>query len=268
MLRVTAGTEVKLAVPFEDENGTPFVPTAAAWTLLDENEAQIASDTISSIDDSAVELDVTIAGAFNVISAIRGARCLRVAFTAASGTITVDTHYIISKADTLTLLLNSFQTYGQSLVRRESIGGMLQGWDMATARDRSSAMEGAFTKLARMAYRVAAQDPRNYASFEDDDIGCSPAWIVVDIASMPTQDFLGLPSNFREALARAQILEADNILGGDVIGARRQDGVLSETTGESSMMFNSRPALDRPVCKAAYREVGAYVYRRIEIARG
>ena len=57
-------------------------------------------------------------------------------------------------------------------------------------------------------------------------------------------------------------------LGGDVIGKRRQEGILSETTGESSMMFNSRPALDLPICRAAYRELAGYIYRRVGLVRG
>jgi hypothetical protein len=47
------------------------------------------------------------------------------------------------------------------------------------------------------------------------------------------------PVQFRDAMMDAQIIEANQVLAGDVIGDKMRSGLLAWTVGESKMMFRS-----------------------------
>ena len=76
-----------------------------------------------------------------------------------------------------------------------------------------------------------------------------------------------LPSVFRDAVKRAQLIEAAVILDGDPTWDRRQDGLISKTVGESSEMFSSKKPAFSTISPKAYREVSGYIRRRISIGR-
>jgi len=267
MQRVTDASPLAITVPLQDDTGGAIAATAATWRLFDQDEVEIASGD-GALDQTAVS--VLIPGAHNAITDVREARNLRVTFATESGDVVVDTFYLVTKSTILAMLENSFQTMGQSIVLRESFGGLLDGWDVATITERTQAMEHAFHKISRLSFKLTPDDPSQYAGYEDTDYlgGMGVAYLVTDIARMPVDKFKALPERFLTALKRAQLLEADNLLGGDIIGKRRADGILSETTGESSMMFNSRPALDLPLSRSENRELSGYIYRRIGLTRG
>jgi hypothetical protein len=85
---------------------------------------------------------------------------------------------------------------------------------------------------------------------------------------MSVESFDLLPAGFLRAIKRAQLIEANVILGGDVVGRKRQDGILSETIGESSASFSDKPFLNLPISRQAYEELRRYIVIRIGVARG
>jgi hypothetical protein len=84
-----------------------------------------------------------------------------------------------------------------------------------------------------------------------------------------TEDlFAQYPEAFREALKRAQVVEANQILTGDGYASRRKAGLMSESVGESSMMFKAgvRP-LDLGISREALDYLTGFLNNRITTTR-
>lgn len=266
MLQIVDASPVTLTVAFADVGIGSLSVTGGFWSLLDENDVKLGDGGIVATQ-GATSASIEIPGSLNAISGQRGGRRLAITLNTAKGPFQSEQFYTIAKASVLAIGQNSFMTFTQALVLRDSFGLALAGWDSAAPRDQKAALETAWTKIGRMAFKVTPKDPTVYAGFEDED-GYGYSYLIADVRLMSAGEFASLDQRFVEALRRAQLLEADNMLSGDQIEQRRIDGILSETIGESSMMFNSRPALQRPLSREAYRELAAFVYRSVAIARG
>lgn len=90
----------------------------------------------------------------------------------------------------------------------------------------------------------------------------------IRIRNLNETQFNALPSKFTRAIKRAQLIEANIILGGDVVGKKRQDGIISETIGESSAFFNSKPYLNLPISRQSYEELRTYILFKVGTLRG
>jgi hypothetical protein len=80
-------------------------------------------------------------------------------------------------------------------------------------------------------------------------------------------DWNTYPPRFQNALKRAQMLEANSILGGNQIADKRRDGIISETIGESKIFLNNRPPLRTPVTREALEALYGYLYYQSRVGR-
>jgi hypothetical protein len=143
---------------------------------------------------------------------------------------------------------------------------------VADVTTRSSALADAFERLLRMSFKVPFLDAMthasNYAAYGDGTDTPFGLCGRVKLRGMSVESFDLLPAGFLRAIKRAQLIEANVILGGDVVGRKRQDGILSETIGESSASFSDKPFLNLPISRQAYEELRRYIVIRIGVARG
>ena len=80
-------------------------------------------------------------------------------------------------------------------------------------------------------------------------------------------EYIPLPTHFLEDVQMAVLLECDDILGGNPVEEARREGILSESVGESTNMYQvGRPAQSR-IGTRAYRVLARYVQRSYEIRR-
>lgn len=87
------------------------------------------------------------------------------------------------------------------------------------------------------------------------------------LKDLSNDQFYSLPDYFLDDLKMAVLLEADDILGGSPVEEARREGILSESVGESTNMYQvGRPAQTR-IGSRAYRILARYVYRVYEIGR-
>jgi hypothetical protein len=77
------------------------------------------------------------------------------------------------------------------------------------------------------------------------------------------------PDYFKEALNRAQIIQANFLLTPNSAADRRRDGVFSEKIGESSIMFKNgvRPLDEDTVCRPAMNVLAQFLNTRITTTR-
>ncbi|MEO9387051.1 hypothetical protein [Chromobacterium phragmitis] len=125
-----------------------------------------------------------------------------------------------------------------------SLSMQLDGWSAADDARKTPALLEAWRRMRQLTFDLSGyQDDRG----EVDQSGP----FTLNDATRPLHT---LPSRFIDALSVAQLLEADTILGGEPLQDKRLGGLMSETTGESSMMFRPGKPLEMPVSR---RTLGA-----------
>jgi hypothetical protein len=193
----------------------------------------------------------------------RAIRQARMVLTCSDGNTfdgTVD--FLVRGDDALVIPTNSFGTYLElELLGFEQYG--LDAYWSASKNARIAALQQARNDLCRLTYRY---DPRDDQTLMADAISL----FTIYLGSYTLDQFNALPARLKEAIKRAQVIQADYILGGNEVEKRRGEGVLQSTTGESGAMFRPGMAPIRyPVCKRAMDALYGFLeMNKWQIARG
>jgi len=267
----TADQPSKFTIPAVDDGGNPITASAAGWELFDERGTLITSEVVAGYAGGDVSFEIPANHLTLAPSETSSGRELVVILTTAGGDIELRDYFLVVSNRPLSVMENSFLTFTEAMRYRAEFAS-LDGWDVASRDRQSAALAEAYRRLCRMAFKVpgANLDGTN-VNKANYGTGTDEGWFWgsrVRIATLTSAQFDALPPTFRHALKRAQMAEANVLLGGDPVGKKRQDGIVSETTGESSMFFQSRPYLNLPISRQAYEEVRRYVYLRVGLARG
>lgn len=256
------GVAVTVRVPFIDLNGDPVEPTEIVARVYDENGEELDA-FVPPFALGDTEAEIVVPAILNGISGMSGARTIEIDMTTEAGIFTASSTYLVRKRVRLQTLKNSFATYERSLLAAADMVNM-SGWDLSDDDARKVALIEAFQRLKRLSYRIeAAPDMDALAAIPDESRRILPAyWDYMTIAQWDD-----LPERFRTALINAQVAEANELLNGDTVNRKRQQGILSESIGESSMMFRTGKPLERGVTAASFRYVAAFLDNRIQITR-
>ncbi|WP_062120525.1 hypothetical protein [Aureimonas sp. AU40] len=252
-------------VPLHDLNDKPVEVTGASVSVTDERRRPLGA-----IDAVLGEtLRVVVPAELNALQAgtsgMEG-RVVTVVLHTPGGDITRQLVYAVQGTDSLAVPNNSFQTIHEARIKAFDLPGlkMVHG---ASDRDLRAALIEAYARLTRISLKIIDSYDRetlilpevNYRTrFTYID---QQHWHEMDVATF--DDF---PAYFTDRLKRAQIIEADEILTGDIIGDKRRAGVLSESIGESSMMFRNG-VLDMGVTRAALEALTGLVHYQFRITR-
>ena len=80
-----------------------------------------------------------------------------------------------------------------------------------------------------------------------------------NIGNISEVDLTLIDSDLLAAIAKAQIAEADFMMGGDTVEDKRRTGLMSETVGESSNMFRPGKPLVLAGSEKALRYLTGYI---------
>lgn len=256
--QLTAGKAGRITVTLVDDNGAAVQASAVSWTLYDEAGAELFAGTADAFIANDAAATVALTGDQTTISAPSVAREIVLSCTTIAGEVEVREAFLIVSGAPLTVAVNSFQTLTEATLTRTGFA-KLDGWDRATKAGRSAAMIEAYRRILRVSLQLR-QVPDTYNRI---------AWYGrrVPLSRLSADDFNALPDNFKTAIKRAQIVEADVLLGGDKIGDKRRDGIVSETIGEASMFLNSKPYLNLPISRQAYEELKSFIRIVVQLGR-
>ena len=177
---------------------------------------------------------------------------------------------MIRQRKSLVIPAESFQTVNDAILRSMDIID-IDNWHAADADARRLALIEAGARLKRIRYLVFGDRsyvPMNRITIypdltdDDDDFGAHL------FEYMDRDQFLALPRSFLRDLYRAQIIEADMILGPETAEQKRLSGIMSDTVGETSQMFRTGRPIELPVCKRAFREISRWLDNVWRIGRG
>lgn len=270
----TANQPSTFTIAVAEDDGTPIEATTAAWSLFDERGLRLAASDIAGFEPNSSEVTFALSASDLALlpAETSAGREIVVTLGTPAGPTEIRDYFVLVAANPLKLMSNSFVTYPEALATRGGFGPTLSGWDAAEPADRTSALADAHQRLNRMTFTLPLIDGMERASsYAAYGLGTDEGFDTtrrVRLATMSLADFDALPEAFRKALKRAQLAEADVILGGDVVGRMRRDGIVSKTVGESSSTFSDRPYLNLPISRQAYDEVQRYVVFRVGVARG
>ena len=249
-----SGAEVNVNQAFVNYDGDQIYPTSISYRVEDEDGVEIVADTAHTFDPDDTEMSIVIAGADNTLD-IEDWTKMRVVII----TLVADGHdyehvqrYIVRQGSRLAECLNSLLTYNSVLMRAFDIT-QTPGWDIADEDTRQTALIEAYENIGKIKF--------NGDAFYGDSEGFY-------IGGLADTEINNLSEAFVEALKRAQILEADYLLGSETVEDKRRGGLMSETVGESSNMFRPGKPIVLPVSNRAMKALAGYILLGRRVGRG
>lgn len=261
MLIYPADYDVSVTVPFVDLNGAPVTLSALRAALYDGDDQLIVNFGSLAYVQGEGSKTILVDSAYNELTTgeLRVARVLRIELETTAGIVRRSFTYLIASELRLELMANSFLTLASAeLLASDQVN--LSGWLSAGEDARYAALIQAFRKLTGIPMRffTRAEDGRTVLA---ETIILRHNW-----AEITAEQFLAFPRDFKMALRNAQLAEANELLQGDVISAKRRAGVISETIGESSVTL-ATGKIEYGVSSQAMGFINSFIYYNIRIAR-
>lgn len=269
-------TDVTVEVAVPSPGGTAITEAnSVEYAVFDETGAEVvARAALAGYTNGDATVAVTVDASDNALASgiARGVRRVEVYFDTDTGEHTSVSRYLINAINILSVTENSFVTYDEALMTAVDMNG-LDGWAVASEDEQIAALISAYLRLVRLSYRyrtVADTDRIDtgwFDAYERDFYGRVYAY-VPDIGNTTLTVWNETyPDDFKRALRRAQVQEADIILSGDPVGDMRQEGIISETVGESKVFLRPVPPVRTPVSRATMAELRGFIHKRTLVAR-
>ena len=256
---------VILDLPFVDENGQAVTPTSASYRVLSEDNSELVPSTAIVLSGAEVRTQVTIGTVENTLATDqrRALRVVELTLISPTGTVSSSVRYIIESDAIVISGSTSFQTFNEALLSSMDMLN-IERWNISTYRDQKTALIEAYINICRLQFSgIEVNKMRKvvYVSSRTDVSG------IGGMRELTAEDLQDLDPTFLSDLRKAQVAEANFILGGDSIEDKRRIGLLSETIGESSNMFRSGTPLALPVSDRAMDYLKRYVVRSLRLSR-
>ena len=271
--------DVVIEVQVLATSGEPFVnPCLASWKLTDVDGEILTEGEVSEVKDGVCK--ITISAEFNHAETgrIKDLRILYVEFSAEDAEIEEQTvKYLIAAKKPLVVGSNSFLTLEEAELLAATTPNMTQFLN-ASEDQLVQTLAASYEKIARYRFRISSTRAMEDIAFVSE-VAWRPRAITDDdplgihsyrfkLSEVTPESFKTLPEDFRKALAKAQILEANSELTPtDTIEQRRRKGVILETINEVKMMFSSTTPVKETICSEAMTILSPWIDRSVRITR-
>lgn len=245
-----ADNDCKLEFEFPKDDEGAISATKISWKLQDKLNQELTNGEIEITEESGDFAEISIAKEFNQLSENEDLdfRSIIYTVTTQEGTyIEQDEYFIVRAESDLTVMKNSYQTYGEAQIVAATIS-TLSDWNDLGRQEKISALISAYHKIGQLNFVVNCKE-------------------INDLNSLTLEEFNSLDSKFVEAIKRAQVIEADSVSGYNVATALQDSNILSYTIGETSQMFRSGNQYKTTLSSSAMEVLSKYICRRIKIGR-
>lgn len=261
MNKVPVGTDAVVEISFLDNDGDPVTPTALAYVVKNGAGEEIVGLTpIADLTGTSTEITVP-----NGLIATPGGYSVELFVTVGSQVFVQEEIFTVQPVNQLQFLVNTFQTRAQALYVAGSLSNMTM-WLGASKSDQTVALIEAFRRITLLNFVIS------WPETEAQDF-LQPRWrerlTPLMWPLMTPVIWAEYPQYFKDAIARAQVIQANDLLTDDPMASRRRAGLFSEKIGESSMMFKNgvRPLDNDKVCRPALNELAQFLNTRITLTR-
>ena len=257
------GQTVIVAIPLLDEEGNCIVASSVQYSVIDETGSELViRGGLVGFNSGDTQAVVTVDGAINTLASggpRRAIRIIKLFLTTSVGSARINYEYIIESEAVLALGNNSFQSYHQALLVGYELPNLL-GWNSATKKDRIAAMIEAWRHIGILHLRYFSElNDMSRIVYVTAETG--------NLTVLTADQFADLPELMKTSVCRAQVIEADSILGSDESTAFRDAGIVSVKVGESEQVFRPFTPYRAPLCKRAMQEIGKYIVHSKRIGR-
>jgi len=262
------GSFVDIELPFADENGIAVTPISASYRILAEDNTELVASTVVTLSGSEVSVVITVSALVNTLeaNAHRALRTVELTMGTAKGMVSSFIRYTIESNTTVKVGANSFQTFNQSLLLSMDMMNLDQ-WGASEDRDKKKSLIEAYLNVSKLSFKAV---PRESSTSSNATPGLSRLSFSdnFSVSDLDETELKNLNAKLYMALRKAQIAEANYLLGGDAIGDRRSMGLMSETIGETSSMFRPGNPLNLPVSKKALSYLVGHITWSGKLGRG
>jgi hypothetical protein len=243
--------------------------SAFVFEVIDQNglvkQVSAAGTVTSAAAPFGIQMNLDAATNTLAVGETRAIRQIRVTMTFSDTSVYTATINYIVRSDGLIVGENSFMNELEAELLATDMHD-LAGWSAATSENRRTALISAYEAICRMQF-IYDEDTANQSTITwDGDTPGSES----DLDELDAAKLALLPPEFFESLKKAQLYQANYVLGGEPEQQAIESGVFSRTVGESSQMF--RPGMkpiEFPVCKRAMKALHGYTtVARWRIGRG
>lgn len=232
MLTFLAGQDTIATLSLED---TGLELTALSYKVVDQDDIEIVPLTILTgwaVDDA--EVAITVPAVSNALTAgktisARSVILYLVGTGAAAGRMSKRVTYALVAEDRLPTPTASFQSLlSADMVASDMVN--VDAWDTATDTQKVVVLMEARNRLVQLRYRWCPDDfqRRMNPTIELDEY---------EFNQMSESSWAAMDPQFKQAMKRAQVMEAVGLLGSDQDATFRAAGVTSITIGESSRTY-------------------------------
>lgn len=255
-----ANQPINAIIPVVDEVGNALPVTSVEYRLIDQNDAEVIAKTaFGGYVAGDQEIEIVVPAESNALTppATREIRVLELFLHTNTGVMRKSFEYMIEAEAVLVEAVNSFMAYGKSVLIASEIP-RLDGWNDATKEQRITALMRARMNIGQLRFRHV---------FDKHQDIIENTLAVADVTEATPAQWAAFPESFKEALRRAQVIEADYLLGGDERGEYRRQGLMSMTNGESKQFFRPAKPIEGVVCRRAMNELAKWVLTRHRLTR-
>jgi hypothetical protein len=254
MQNYTPGSPVPVTFMLQNEAGETLEPTSLRWRVLDEDDQALmdwTALTLPSPPEDQITLTVPASMTSLATGLVRGLRSVELEVATASATINLSEQILLTTASTLVAGVNSFCSYSRAVMTAEDFTEQtMAGWQRESRREeRERALIEAHQAIMRMPLYVKPSR-QNLQTFIDKE------------------GFAEIDPTMLQALRRAQVLEASEILNADPTAMARRNGLLSMTVGESSQYFGTaKPFESAVMSRQALKVLSPWISYSVRIGR-
>lgn len=258
MQNYAPGSAVPATFALQNEAGEVLEPTSLRWRVLGEDD-QVLLDwavlPLPSPPEDRITLTVPAVHTTLQEGETRGLRSVELEVTVGGTVLTLSDQVLLTASSALVAGINSFCSYARALMTAEDFTEQtMAGWQRETRREeRERAMIEAHQAIMRMPLFVK---PATTLS------------LIPLLHFIEKQGFANIDPPMLQALRRAQVLEASEILNADPTITARRNGLLSMTVGESSQFFGATKSLDSVlVSRQALKVLSPWISYSVRIGR-
>ena len=252
--------------------------TSASYSVKDASGNIVTSGVDVPVSDGQMFVTVTVPGAINALGEReRDLRRVTLSVDAGGAFITKEQQYIVLRSFELSVPKQSFISIGEAQLQAIDMlngGSLLTGGEGDLRRQLIEATKRikSMSVSIRRIYGMDWDDydlPKNMLQTSTLPFRWAGQYTsdIVDWDKLTDDDFMEFPEAFRNALALAVVNEASEIAGGSDIQRAREDGIVSESIGETTMAYRQGKGAVSIVAKTTWRMLLKYMDNRVIVRR-
>lgn len=233
---------VSLTIHLVDNLGVQLDPTSITYKIENESGVAVLGSTQVEFSVGDQSVSILIPAELNHLTTgkLKSLRVVELMLVADDTSVDfIKSTYVITAAEDLALMVNTYQTLNEAkLLMIDMLDAVaIKG---ASDADMTSAMMMAFERIGRLTFNFGGQNGIAYDQTRDVDVSGVVGYRSGSFLNfMSLVEFQSLPPELAVSIKKAQICEADCILGDNPVARKRADGVVSEKIGESTFGFNA-----------------------------